>query len=263
MKTTSPSVDGARRIYQVAFQNDLPDQTGFTVDFDLSGDGNVSLPAFEFLPKSVERAGEFRDCGQRLGIRMQVNPGSKVALTTQIPFLPQVSRNARLFRALPGWTLQIRLTRLEKEAGRTALVEWAELATAIRADGSEWHSASYHLLNHSLQFLPVKLPEGSELASVSVAGENVRADQGKVDGKDVLLVPLIKTNLGDLPYDVILVYRKKGKSLWTFSRETLSDPEVVGITVGRTLWTVWPLKGKQCRAFWGQHGTGAGRSKRD
>ena len=103
------------------------------------------------------------------------------------------------FRALPGWTLQISLARLEKEAGRSAFVEWAELTAAIRGDGSEWHRASYHLQNRSLQFLPVKLPDGAELASVSVAGENVRADRGKADGKDVLLVPLIKTNPGDLP----------------------------------------------------------------
>ena len=115
---------------------------------------------------------------------MQVKPsGIDAALSEQIPFLPQVSRNASLYRAVRGWALQISLTRLEKEAGRAAFVEYADLSTAIRADGSEWHKATYHLENRSLQFLPVKLPDGSELAERDVPprpvhGECAGADKG-------------------------------------------------------------------------------------
>ena len=251
VRESTSAVEGNWRVYHVAFQNDLTDQTGFAVDFDLPGNGEASLPAFELT--GVERADGFVIVDNASEYEMQVQPaGLEVALSQQIPFLAQVSRNARLFHALPGWTLQISLTKLEKETGRSAFVEWAELTTAIRADGSEWYRASYHLQNRSLQFLPVKLPDGAELASVSVAGENVRADKGSVDGKEVLLVPLIKTRPGDASYDVNLVYRKrKTGGFWTFGHESLADPEVVGITVERTLWNLYVPDGSDAGHFGG------------
>jgi len=251
VRETTSKVEEGWRIYRVAFQNELTDETEFNADFDLPGDGKVSLPAFEIL--DIDRVEGFVIVDNASEYEMQVHPGGlDVAQSRQIPFLPQISRNAKLFRALPGWTLQIDLTRLEKEAGRSAFVAWAELTTAIRADGSEWHRASYHLQNRSLQFLPVKLPAGADLASVSVAGENVRADKGKVDGKDVLLVPLIKTKPGDVSYDVELVYRDgRGGRFWPVSHNTLADPEVVGITVERTLWNLYVPQDLNASGFGG------------
>ncbi|MEI8342864.1 MAG: hypothetical protein WCH43_15170, partial [Verrucomicrobiota bacterium] len=239
VRETTSKVEGDWRIYQVAFQTDLIDRTDFTVDFELPGEGKVSLPAFELL--NLERSEGFVIVDNASQYEMQVDPAKlDAAQSSQIPFLPQTSRNARIFRALPGWGLQINRVKLEKDSGRDAFVAWAELTTAIRADGSEWHRATYHLQNRSLQFLPVKLPGGTELASVSVAGENVRADRGKVDGKEVLLVPLIKTKPGDVSYDVDLVYRnQKTGSRFGLTRKALADPEVVGITVERTLWNLY------------------------
>ncbi len=87
---------------------------------------------------------------------------------------------------------------------------------------------------------------------MSVAGENVRADKGTVDGKEVLLVPLIKTKPGDAYYDVILVYRNpKADGLGTFSRESLEDPEVVDVTVERTLWDLYVPEGSTAGRFGG------------
>ncbi|HWB57940.1 MAG TPA: hypothetical protein VG733_00545 [Chthoniobacteraceae bacterium] len=251
VRETTSAVDGKWRVYHVAFQNDLVDKTDFALDFDLPGNGNVSLRAFEFV--GVERGDGFVIVDNASQYQMEVAPsGLEVALSEQIPFLPSVSRNASLYHAQPGWALQIKLTRLEKEAGRAVYVEWAELTTAIRADGSEWHRATYHLLNRSLQFLPVKLPDGAELASVTVAGESVRADRGQAAGKDVLLVPLIKTKPGDDSYNVDLVYRNaRPRSMWTFSRETLADPEVVGISVEKTFWNVAVPQGTGAGSFGG------------
>jgi autotransporter-associated beta strand protein len=239
VRETTSRVEGAWRIYRVAFQNDLTDQTDFTVDVDLPSDGKVSLPAFEI--SDVERAEGFVIVDNASDYEMQTQPtGLDVAQREQIPFLPEISRNARLFRAQPGWSLEIALTKLEKDAGRSAFVAWAEMTTALRPDGSEWHRAVYHLQNRSLQFLPVKLPDGVELASVSVAGENVRADRGEVGGSDVVLVPLIKTKPGDVSYDVVLVYRRIARGgFFGFMRKSLAEPEVVGITVERTLWNLY------------------------
>jgi hypothetical protein len=161
------------------------------------------------------------------------------APTSEIPFLPDLSKGAGIFRAEPDWSVSISLDRLEKAESRAAFVAWAEMTTALRADGTEWHRASYRLQNRSLQFLPVRLPEGAELMSARVAGQNVRADTGQVDGRAALLVPLIKTKPGDLSYDVELVYRISGPLPgWRVKRE-FQEPELPGITVERTLWNVW------------------------
>lgn len=251
VRETTSSVDGGWRVYHVAFQGDVADAAEFTVDLDLMDDGRVGLP--DFVIAGVERAEGFIVVDNATEYEMGVWPGGlDAAVSRQIPFLPQISRNARLYRALPGWSLHIGLTRLEKEAGRSAYVAWAELTTALRRDGTEWYRATYHLQNRSLQFLPVKLQGGAELASVRVAGENVRADRGKVDGKEVLLIPLIKTKPGDVSYDVDVVWRNRGgRSGWLFRRKALSEPEVVGITVERTLWNLYLPEDENASGFGG------------
>lgn len=251
VRETTSAIDGAWRVYRVAFQNDLTDQTDFALDFDLPGSASVSLPQFEIM--DMERSDGFVIVDNVSEYEMQTQQTAlEPATNSQIPFLPQVSLNAKLFRVTPGWTLQIALTRLEKEAGRSAFVEWADLTTAFRPDGSEWHRASYHLQNRSLQYLPVKLPAGCELVAVSVAGENVRADRGTVDGKEALLIPLLKSGQGDASYDVNVIYRNaKTAGRWTFRREALADPEVIGITVELTLWNLYLPEGTDAGNFGG------------
>ncbi len=72
VRETTSAVDGDWRVYQVAFQNDLADKTDFTVDFDLPGDGSVSLPPFEFV--GVERADGFVIVDNASEYEMQVTP---------------------------------------------------------------------------------------------------------------------------------------------------------------------------------------------
>lgn len=98
----------------------------------------------------------------------------------------------------------------------------------------------YSLANRSLQFLPLRLPEGAELVSVTVGGERVRADLGERDGKSLFLIPLIQMRPGELSQQVQLVYRvnasdRKGLK----GRTKLDDPELVGLSAERTLWNVW------------------------
>ena len=142
-----------------------------------------------------------------------------------------------MHRAAPGWSVVVGLERLEKAASRAAFVAWAEITTALRHDGTEWHRASYRLQNRSLQFLPVRLPAGAELMSARVAGQSVRADADK-SGKTIL-IPLIKTKPGDLAYDVELIYRTHGGVLGWLESRRFDDPDLVGITVERTIWNVW------------------------
>ena len=251
VRETTSGTDGDWRVYHVIFQHDLTDSTEFTVDLDLPAGGKTALPSFEM--QEMDRSGGFVIVDNASEAEMQVEPsGLDVAQKCEIPFLPEISRNARLFRALPGWSLRMGLTRLEKQAGRAAFVAWAEQTSAIRSNGDVWHKVSYHLQNRSLQFLPVRMPEGAEIASVSVAGENVRPDHGQAGGKDALLIPLIKTQPGDMSYDVELVYRvRAARGIGIVSRSALDGPEVVGITVERTLWNLYVPEELSAGAFGG------------
>ena len=190
--------------------------------------------------------------------RLALEPdGLERTTVGSLPFVPTNVNPAQIFRARANGILGLRLERLEKTAGKDAVILWADLITAFRANGEEWLRATYHLQNRSLQFLPMDLPEGGELVSVRVAGEPTRADRGKVDGKPVLLVPLIQTDPGQLAYDVEIVVRRpaqggaaarSGERLKRLRRE-LDDPEPIGISVEQTFWTVSLPKGFTLRDF--------------
>lgn len=251
VRETTARVEGDRRIYEVAFQNDVIDEADFTIELELPHDGSVALPALELA--GMERTEGFVLAQNVSDYEMELHPaGLDLAPRADVPVLPDLSQSASVWRARPGWSLKIEMAKLEKTAGRAAFVAWAEMTSALRPDGTEWHRAVYHLQNRSLQFLPVALPEGAELAGARVAGRSVRADAGEMDGRAVVLVPLIKTGAGDLAYDVELVWRRNGSDrLGWLARRTLDDPDLVGVTVERTLWNVWLPDGHELARFSG------------
>jgi len=242
IREAASKLAGDRRVYNVVFQNDIYDSAGFTIDLELpSSGGTTALPALEI-------AGQDRTSGFVLVENVSENEmalaptGLDPARRDEIPFLPDVIQSASLFRAHPGWALGISTTRLEKAASRAAFVAWVEITTAFRADGTEWNRAVYRLQNRSLQFLPVKLPEGAELVSVRVAGASTRADAGQVEKQEVVLVPLIKTKQGDLSFEVELVYRMPAETrgeLGAMAHRRLHDPALVGVSVEKTLWNLY------------------------
>ncbi len=231
-------VEGDRRIYEVQFQNDVYEAVEFTADLELPNPGKVALPGIAFPEAQMTSGYVLADNASEYEMKIEKS-GVDSAPSEEIPFLPDLSKNASIFRTQPDWTVTIVAERLEKATARAAFVAWAELTTALRPDGTEWHRAAYRLQNRSLQFLPVKMPAGAELVSVRVAGQAVRADAGQVDGVAAILVPLIKTKPGDLSYDVELVYRQNRAALGWWARRDLDDPELLGITVERTFWNVW------------------------
>jgi hypothetical protein len=238
VRETRSRVDGDRRVYEVQFQNDVYESVEFTAELELPNPGETVLPSIEFSGAQMTSGFVLTDNASEFEMKVKTG-GVDIAPVSEIPFLPELSKSAGIYRAQPGWSVTIGVERLEKAATRAAFVAWAEMTSALRRDGTEWHRASYRLQNRSLQFLPVRMPAGAELMSVRVAGQSVRADAGKVNGTDAILVPLIKTKPGDLSYDVELVYRvKRGDFGWWTKRE-FRDPELPGITVERTLWNVW------------------------
>lgn len=248
VRETRSRVEGARRIYEVSFQNDVYDVVDFTVDVDVTmteakrPDGRrvneLALPAPEFPEALLVTGYVLADNASEYEMKLETD-GVEQAQTAEIPWLPALTKGAGIFRVQPAWKVALALERLEKAETRTAFCAWAEMTSAVRDDGTEWHKAVWHLQNRSLQFLPVKLPDGARLVSARVAGQGVRADTGTVGGAPAILIPLIKTKPGDVSYDVEIVWRQAGTRLASRDRRKLDDAELIGITVEQTFWNVW------------------------
>lgn len=232
-----------RRDYLVIFQRFVTDAIDFTLSAELPHSGSASLPDVDF--PGATRLERYLIVENRSRDRFDVAPaGLDPTVRELLPFVPDTLGSAQLFRARPGWELTVSIEKLETSAGNEAVVLLAELSSAFRGNGEEWMKAVYRLQNRSLQFLPVALPENAELVSVTVADQEVRADRGEVDGRDVVLIPLIQTKPGQLAYDVTLVVRNRenlsdaNRRLTRLDRQ-LDDPEIVGLMVERTLWNLF------------------------
>ena len=239
----SELVDGVRR-YEAVFQQVATGAVSFTLDTELPHDATVSLPDLVF--PGANRQERFVVVENRSEERMELaHEGLASIPEARLPYKPSTLQSARLFRAEPSWTLDATLEQLETSAGNAAVILYAELTTALRGNGEEWLSASYHVQNRSLQFLPVIVPDRAELVSAVVAGTEVRADQSEKDGRPVVLVPLIRTEPGQLAYDVKLVFRSRDRQVTKPGQlprrleRTLDDPEIPGTTIEKTLWNVY------------------------
>ncbi len=230
-------VEGGNRLYEVQFQKEIYSEEEFTAELDLPGASGM-VPAITF-PDAQRTTGYVLVDNASEGEMTVESAGVDPAPENEVPWLPQLSRSARIFRVQPRWSVKVTVEHFEKAASRSAFCAWADFTTALRPDGTEWMRAVWHLQNRTLQFLPVHLPDGVELASVRVAGQAVRADTGNVYNKSVILVPLIKTKPGELSYDVEIVYRAEAARFGRWATRKLADPELVGITVERTFWNVW------------------------
>ncbi len=248
VRETRSRVEGERRIYEVAFQNDVYESVDVQVDVDVAmtegqrPDGRkvneLTLPAPAFPEAQIVTGYVLADNASEYELKLETD-GVEQVPTAEIPWLPALTKGAGVFRVQPGWKVGLVLERLEKAETRPAFCAWAEMTTSLRNDGTEWHKAVWHLQNRSLQFLPVKLPDGAVLVSARVAGQSVRADSGLVNGAPAILIPLIKTKPGDLSYDVEVVWRHAGQRLPSRGELKFKDAELLGITVEQTFWTVW------------------------
>ena len=244
-------VDG-RRIYTATFQRDVLDVLNFSLQTEIplnGGEADLS----DLVVENTRRFDRFIVLETRTDDELETTlTGVESVPKEYVPYLPQTLLNAQYFQASTGWQFALQTEKLESTAGNDAVITECELTTAFRANGEEWHRAIYKMLNRSLQFLPVKLDPNAELVAVRVSDEEVRADHGVIDGEDVLLVPLIQTQPGELSYAVELVYRRPASDQQLLGRTfeiTLDDPQISGQTVEQTFWRVYAPEGYAVKGF--------------
>jgi len=243
-------VENGLRIYECSFQSDVLDATTLTFDLDLPLSAELDVP-FATVPGAGRVTRWFVvDNASAREAKILAQSALEPATREQVPYLPAGMARPQFFRATADGALKVGYTQLAATEGNPALVTLADIATHLRADGQRWEVVKYSLINRSLQFLPVLLPEKAVLIAVSVGGEPVRADEETRGGRRVRLIPLIHTRPGQRAIEVELIYRfeaPQGQKLPDSLK--LDDPELDGLSAERTTWTVWVPKSHQAARF--------------
>jgi len=246
-ETVRTALADGRAEYRVIFQSPVAEAAALIIALELPHAGNIALPDIEFPGAALTERFLIMQNFSSGEIVPDMNASSSVEVLSrdtmqELHFTVQGFTNPLSWRLKPGWKLAAAHRALAATSGPQAVVLYAELTTMLRAEGPEWLRAVYHLQNRALQFLPLRLPDGMELVSATVAGSPVRADAGMLpDGKSGLLIPLIQTRPGDLAMDVEIVCRVKSGEGKTGRK--LEDPDIPGVSIQRTLWNVWTPPG--------------------
>jgi len=124
------------------------------------------------------------------------------------------------------------ITRHARSEALRAVVEVMRQRTILTADGFERHELEIVLQNQSEQFLKIALPYPKDRIAIyetQVASRVVKATFGAEGGREVLLVPLIRTGLLDPELTVRVAYTASGGSpLKGSGKREQCLPEILG-----------------------------------
>jgi autotransporter-associated beta strand protein len=243
-------IENGLRVYECSFQSDVLDATTLTFDLDLPLGAELNVP-FATVPGAGRVTRWFVvDNASAREAKILTQRALEPSTREQVPYLPAGMARPQFFRATGDGELKLGYTQLAATEGNAALVTLADIATHLRGDGQRWEVVTYSLINRSLQFLPVLLPEKAVLIAVSVGGEPVRADEETRNGRRVRLIPLIHTRPGQRAIEVQLIYRFEAPQSQKLPDSLkLDDPELDGLSAERTTWTVWVPKSHQAARF--------------
>lgn len=254
LREVQTRVNGAVREYDCSFQSDVLSRAALTFDMELPLAGELSLPFVEVTGAERLRRFFVLDNSSSRESKTIEAKGVETCAKNALPYVPEVLSQPAYYRGSgngAAGSLRMAYEQLQSTEGNAAIVTLADITSVWRADGERWDTVTYSVFNRSLQFLPVILPDKAELISVIVSGEAVRADQeSAADGRVVRLVPLIQTRAGQRSLEVKLVYRMKAgasggsdqsdksdRSARLGATLRMDDPELVGISAERTVWT--------------------------
>ena len=170
MRETRSHIDGDRRIYDVQFQNDVSETVEFTFDFELPDAEEAALPAIVFPEAQMTSGYVLTENLSEYEMRLKtanVDP----APTAEIPFLPELSKGAGVFRVQPD---------LERDASRLDRLEKAAVARGLRCLGGNDERAAGRWHGMASRQLPVaeSLPAISPSAFAGRRGVDERARGG-------------------------------------------------------------------------------------
>jgi hypothetical protein len=139
----------------------------------------------------------------------------------------------------PTWSLDVALTPVKAAVRIQAVVDLMELTTVIDRAGSCRYEAKITLQNRSEQFLRVRLGSGLKLWGAHVAGEPVKPAVASQAPADEVLIPLVKTDPGGLPYQVrLMLAGELGGGIDGIAKLSPPAIRIVGVGVMKTTWSL-------------------------
>ena len=244
LRDVQSQIKGEMREYECSFQSQggLLGRSAVTFDMQLPlTDAALAIPFVEVADVERLRRWFVIDNSSSRETKTLQSDGVDICAKDTLPYVPEVTTQPQFYQGRPNGGLKVAFTQLQATSANDAIVTLADITTVMRADGERWDTVVYSLSNRALQFLPVILPNRAELMAVSVSGEPVRADEETRKGARVRLIPLIQTKAGERSMEVRLVYRIKSNGLP--KRLQLDDPDLVGLSAERTVWTASLPKG--------------------
>jgi len=217
------------RPVQVRFQIDqaIPSETGSKVRVMVMLPVNrAGAQAFLLLRRAFEGVLSPVDIGAARTIdpaKVQWPQGAFRVLSSDEALELPVSAQAG-----PSFTL----TRHAREEALRAAVEVLRQRTILTEDGLERHELEIVLQNESEQFLRVALPYPKKdvaIYEVQVASRRVKPTFGTESGREVLLVPLIRTGLLEPEFTIRVAYTVSGRpALKSGGKREQRLPQILG-----------------------------------
>lgn len=137
------------------------------------------------------------------------------------------------------WSLRLDFKAAKRAERMKAIVDLLAMTTVVDRNGNCRYEVKITIQNRSKQFLKIKTDEDLRLWSASVAGRPVKPVVSADLGPGEVLIPLLKTSLGGLPYDVNVYYAGKVvKKFSTISKLTPPAISIVDVPVSRTTWSM-------------------------
>ena len=247
--TQSDTGDGYTR-WSVALVNEVTGLVDVAVNFALPIDAStkvLKIPRVETEAPAGYRAIVAVQNMSRHDISIKDRTYfAELAVSEQQKLMPKEMRESLqyVFQSFEeNWLLSLDFTPAKMAARIQAVVDLLALTTVIDREGRCRYEVKVELQNRSEQFLRVKVPKGLRLWSAKVAGQPVKPVISADSTEGQVLIPLVKTSPGGLPYDVYLYFADEAakplvEPLNGITRLKPPGVSIVGIPVMRTTWSL-------------------------
>ncbi|MCK6484060.1 MAG: hypothetical protein L6R00_08005 [Phycisphaerae bacterium] len=233
-----------RRRWTVTLQAPVLGAVEIVAAFDQPIEAGASVEAAQVVPIEAEstRWTLLLQAAENVDANVTQSDGLErlAAAALDLPLPPEATRNLtaayRGYQSRHGLALSV-TPRTEVRLDRAA-VTGLELETSLALSGDFRARATMHVENRTEQYLQVRLPEGAELWSVTVAGRGVRPATEPKSGD--VLIPLVKTSAVDTSFAVVVDFLAPGRPLpGSVGRVEFPTLDVVNMPVHRTAWKLF------------------------
>ncbi|MHC4072429.1 MAG: hypothetical protein ACYTGS_10415, partial [Planctomycetota bacterium] len=173
---------------------------------------------------------------EELALTIDVNEAGEID-AVDLPALPveagRVLAAFRLDAANPGAAITLKTSIHQNYEIPSALATSAQLTTYLDPEGGQRTKATFNIANAGEQFLTIRLPEGAELWSLRVAGNQAKPQQSAQGDYQVALAQSAKP----IPVKIVYACQPKEPGL---EQLRLGGVELPGVKMNEMSWMVVP-----------------------